>query len=70
MDSYSGFEFLGYCFRVINNKIVINVKKSNYNRRKYNMKYIRYLYDKGYISYKRYFNSMNNYINCYKYIDR
>ena len=28
---------------------------------------VNYLYRNGYISYRRYFNSMNNYSNNYKY---
>ena len=63
-----GFEYLGYIFYIRNNKTFINIKNSNMRRRDKNIKYISYLYNNGYICYKRYFNSMNNYINSYKYI--
>ena len=43
------------------------VRKANKKRREKNIKTNNYLYKKGYISYSSYFNSMNNYSNCYKY---
>lgn len=63
LDSYHGFEFLGYNFRVNNNRIIINIKSENKRRRKNNIKKLNYLYDNNLISYKRYFNSMSNYKN-------
>lgn len=68
LDSYNGFEYLGYRFRVINNKIVINIKSENKRRRDNNIRKNSYLYRCGYISYRRYFNSMNNYKNSCKYV--
>ena len=67
VDIQNGFDFLGYRFRVINNKIIIDVKSENRKRRKKNIENIRYLFRSGYIKYKRYFNSMGNYMNSYKY---
>ena len=67
LDSYHGFEYLGYMFYVRNNKTIIKIKSSNKRRRNNNMKRINYLYSRGYITYKRYFNSINNYNNSYKY---
>ena len=66
-DCYSGFEYLGYIFSVKNNKTIIRVKSQNNKRRLYNMKKNYYLYRMGYISFKRFFNSMSNYNNCYKH---
>ena len=63
LDSYHDFEFLGYNFRVNNNRIIINIKSENKRRRKNNIKKLNYLYDNNLISYKRYFNSMSNYKN-------
>ena len=51
-----------------NNKTIIKIKSSNKRRRDNNIKKINYLYENNYISYQRYFNSMNNYNNSYKYI--
>ena len=67
--SYHGFDFLGYRFRV-NNKIIINIKSDNKKRRNNNIKKINFLYKNKLISYKRYFNSMNNYLNSYKYVNK
>lgn len=66
-DSSNGFEYLGYIFYIKNNKTIIKIKNSNKIRRYNNIKSINYLYNKGYICFKRYFNGMNNYINGYKY---
>ena len=68
IESINGFEFLGYGYRVINNKIYISVKSENKRRRNNNVKKNNYLYSNGFISYKKYFNSMNNYMNSYKYV--
>ena len=68
VDIQSGFEFLGYRFRVINNKTIIDIKSENKRRRNNNIKKNDYLYSNGFIDYKRYFNSVNNYMNSYKYI--
>ena len=67
VDSYNGFDFLGYRFRITNNKINIRIKSENKRRRDKNIKKNNYLYNNGYITYKRYFNSMNNYKNSYKF---
>jgi len=67
VDCYNGFDFLGYKFNIQNNNIIINVKKENKRRMKKNIKKNNYLYKNGLISYKQYFNSMNNYKNSFKY---
>ena len=48
-----------------NNKTIIKIKSSNKSN---NIKKINYLYKNNYISYQKYFNSINNYSNSYKYI--
>lgn len=69
LDSYHGFDFLGYRFRV-NNKIIINIKSDNKKRRNNNIKRLNYLYNNKLITYRRYFNSLNNYLNSYKYVNK
>lgn len=54
----------------INNKIIINIKSDNKKRRNNNIKKINFLYKNKLISYKRYFNSINNYLNNYKYVNK
>lgn len=66
-NSYHGFEYLGYMFYVRDKKTIIKIKGDNRRRRDKNIRNINYLYNSGYISYKRYFNSMSNYNNSYKY---
>ena len=61
LDSYHGFEFLGYNFRVINNRVIINIKSDNKKSMKNNIKKLGYLYRNNLINYKRCFNSMSNY---------
>ena len=65
VDSYHGFEYLGYVFSVRDNKTIIRRKRSNKKRMKGGVKRCKYLFDSGYISFGSYFNSMNNY-NKYK----
>ena len=67
LDSYHGFEFLGYNFKVINNRVIINIKSDSRRRSKNNIRKLNYLFGNNLISYKRYFSSMNNYNNSYKY---
>ena len=66
-NSYHGFEYLGYMFYVRDKKTIIKIKGDNRKRRNKNIRNINYLYNSSYISYKRYFNSMSNYNNSYKY---
>jgi len=70
IDSYHGFEYLGYVFKVIDNRVFISIKSDNNRRRNNNIKKINYLYSNGFIDYKRYFNSMSNYNNSYKYVNK
>lgn len=67
VNASNSFEYLGYIFKIDNLKTIIKVRKANKKRREKNIKTNNYLYKKGYISYSSYFNSMNNYSNCYKY---
>jgi len=68
VDSQNGFDFLGYRYRFPNRRLTIDVKSENYKRRKENIKLVNYLFKNNYITYKRYFNSMSNYMNSYKYV--
>ena len=63
----NGFEYLGYIFRIKNKKTIIRLRKANKKRRTKNIKINNYLYKNRHISYSSYFNSMNNYMNSYKY---
>lgn len=62
-----GFSFLGYIYKVIDNKLIIKIKKSNLEKVKRRIKEVRYLLDKEKISYYQAFCSVMTYSNCYKY---
>ena len=64
-----GFTILGYRFRVINNKTIINIKKDTKNRIKRKVKENKYLLDKNINNYNHVFSSINNYYYSYKYSD-
>lgn len=67
LDSYHGFEYLGYIFKVRDNKTIIRIKKENKKRRDHNMKEVNYLFRNNFISYSSFFCSIHNYLNSYKY---
>ena len=64
-----GFTILGYRFRVINKKTIINIKKDTKNRIKRKVKEDRYLLDKNVSNFNQVFSSINNYYYSYKYSD-
>lgn len=69
-DSEHGISFLGYTFRVVNNKTLINLsKKSKQNIRK-GIKRAKYLYSTGRITFTQYFSSIECYKNGYKFVNR
>lgn len=61
-DSYHGFEYLSLIFYIRDKKTIIKMKSSSRRRINKNINNINYLYSNNYISYRRYFNT----INCYK----
>lgn len=60
-DSYHGFEYLGYIFCVRDRKTIIKRKVSNRKRMVNGIKRSKYLYTRGYLSYRSFFNSISNY---------
>lgn len=64
-----GFSFLGYLFKVIDNKLIIKLRRSNLEKVKRRIKEVRYLLDKEKISYYQAFCSVMTYSNCYKYTE-
>lgn len=67
---YEGFNFCGYRFRVIGKKTVINVCRGTLKRVKKRVKEVKYLYNKGLISFGSTFSSINTYYNGFKYGSR
>ena len=62
-----GFTFLQYRFKVINNKTIIKIKRDTLNKVKSNLKTNKYLFNNNKIPFKKYFSSINNYTNTFKY---
>lgn len=62
-----GIVFLGYRYRVLNNKTIINLEKSVKKRITKRIKEVRYLYDKDVMSFESVFSSINTYMNSYKH---
>ena len=67
INNKEGFSFLGYTYKVINNKTIINVKKSSYEKIKKRIKEIAYMYKKGYISLEVSFASIMSFYYNKKY---
>ena len=53
--------FLGSRYKVINNKTIVSISSDKKRRIRRNIKKKKYLYNKGYISYKSYYSSINSY---------
>ena len=62
-----GFTMLGYRFRVINKKTIINIKKDTKNRIKRKVKEDKYLLNQDIHNFEKVFSSINNYTYSYKY---
>ena len=62
-----GFDFLGYRFRVIDNKTIINLRGKSIRNMKKRLKKIRNNYQNNNIKLSQYFSSINNYLYGFKY---
>ena len=60
-----GFVFLGYNYKVINNKTIIKPTKEVKNRIRKRIKEVNYLYRNDYMCFNSYFSSINTYLNTY-----
>ena len=65
-----GFNFLGYRFRIINNKTIINIDSSTKRRVVKRIKEIKYLYSNNKIKFNKVFSSINMYYYGFKYVSR
>ena len=64
-ESDSEFNFLGYKFKVINNKTIVKISKCTIFRIRKRIKYIIKNYSNSNFCY--YYNSFSNYYNSFKY---
>ena len=61
------FSFLGYSYKVVNNKIITKIRRANYEKIKKRIKKLKYDFDKGNIDYNNLFCSVMTYMHSYKY---
>lgn len=66
-SSNNFFNFLGYNFKVVKDKTIIKIKKSNFTKVKKRVKEVKYLLKRHKISYNSAFSSVMTYSNCYKH---
>lgn len=64
-----GFSFLGYTYKVIDNKTIIRIKKSNLEKIKKRIKENKYLLNNKKKNFYSAFCSIMTYSNCYKFSD-
>ena len=62
-----GFIFLQYRFQVVNNKTIIKLSNNTLRKVKKKIKKNKYLFLNDKISFKKYFSSISNYNNTFKY---
>ena len=67
VNANHGINFLGYKFKVINKKTIIKIGRSGKNKIRSNLKEIKYLYNNNLISFKEYFNRLENIKNSYQF---
>ncbi len=65
----NGFSFLGYTFKIINNKTIIKIKRSNYEKIKRKVKEAKHMLQHNLISYNKAFCKIMTYSNIYRYCD-
>ena len=66
-NSRKGFNFLGYNFKVLNNKTIVKINSSALKKAKSNIRKKHYYYKNNYIDFNSAFCSYMTYYNSYKY---
>lgn len=66
----NGFNFLGYNFRIINNKTIINLSENARNNIKKGIKKGIYRYQNNMITFEKYFYSVENYLHSYNFVNK
>ena len=66
----NGFNFLGYNFRIINNKTIINLSENARNNIKKGIKKGIYRYQNNMITFEKYFYSLENYFHSYSFLNK
>ena len=63
------FSFLGYTFKIINNKTIIKIKRSNREKIKKKLKEIKYKLNNNLTSYAKAFSTVMTYENIFHHCD-
>lgn len=66
----NGFDFLGYNFRIINNKTIINLSANARNNIKKGIKKGINRYQNNMITFEKYFYSLENYFHSYNFVNK
>lgn len=69
-NAKNGIPFLGYNFKVINNKTIIKLSKNSKKNIKKGIKRTKYLYKNNYIEFSQVFSSIENYKHSYPYASK
>ena len=67
VSSKEGFVFLGYKYRVINNKTIVSLRQDTLKKIRRTYKKNKYLFEKEDITFTKRFSSVNNYKYTFKY---
>ena len=67
VDLKDGFSFLGYNYKIINNKTIIKIRESNFNKIKKRIKKVKLLLKENKITYNQTFCTIMTYKYSYKY---
>lgn len=67
VSSKEGFVFLGYKYRVINNKTIVSLRQDTLKKLRRTCKKNKYLFEKEDITFTKRFSSVNNYKYTFKY---
>ena len=67
VKSNQAFSFLGYTYRILNNKVIMKIRKSNYEKIKKKIKALRKALDSKTVNFNQAFCSIMTYMYSYKY---
>ena len=66
-NNKNGFSFLGYVFKVDNNKIIVRIKRENFEKIKKKLKRINSQFNNNHLDHYKAFCKIMTYSNSYKY---
>ena len=70
IDLKNGFNFLGYNFKLINNKTIINLTLNSKRNIRKGIKRNKYKFNNKIINFEKYFCSIENYKHSYPFVHK